>query len=105
MTIRSYLAKRKKRIGYWSLASFAILVIAAVAGDVLDSPLLFALAIAAFISYAASVVFYQYRVRCPRCSANTGRHTSYFGVRKTLFFDTVNYCPFCGVHLDEPVAP
>lgn len=104
MTIRSYLAKRKKHFGYWSIASFAILVVAAVAGDALDSPPLFALAIAAFISYALSVVFYRYRVRCPRCSDNIGRHTSYFGVRRTLFFDTVNYCPFCGVHLDEPVA-
>jgi hypothetical protein len=103
MKIRDYLAKRKERIGYWAIASFVILIVALIAGDALESPSLLALAFASFISYIASVAFHHYSVRCPRCKSNIGRHISYFGVRKTLFFDTVNYCPFCGVHLDESV--
>lgn len=103
MTIRDYLAKRKNRLAYWSLTSAVILAAAVVAGTVLESPPFQVLAIVSFASYFASVIFYQYRVRCPRCNGNIGRHTSYFGLRKTLFFGTVNYCPFCGVQLDEPV--
>ena len=104
MTIRDYLKKRKSRLGYWSIASFVALVAALIAGSALESPPLHILAFVSFVSYLVSVVFYQYRVRCPRCSGNIGRHTSYFGLRKTLFFDTVNHCPFCGVQLDESVG-
>ena len=104
MTIRDYLTRRKSRLGYWSITSFVILVAALVAGAVLESPPLHILAMVSFASYLTSVVFYQYWVRCPRCRGNIGRHTSYFGLRKTLFFDTVNHCPFCGVQLDEPIG-
>ena len=104
MTIRDSLTKRKSRLGSWSITSFVILIIALVAGVALESPPLQILAFVAFASYLVSVVFYQYRVRCPRCSGNIGRHTNYFGLRKTLFFDTVNHFPFCGVQLDESVG-
>jgi hypothetical protein len=104
MRIRDYLTRRKSRLAYWSIISFVILMVALVAGTALETPSLHVLALVALLSYLVSVVFYQYRVRCPRCKGNIGRHTSYFGLRKTLFFDTVNYCPFCGVQLDEPVG-
>jgi hypothetical protein len=104
MTIRDYLTKRKSRLGYWSILSFVILVAATAASTALQSPPLHLLAFVSLASYLISVFFYQYRVRCPRCNGNIGRHTSYFGLRKTLFFDTVNHCPFCGVKIDEPVG-
>ena len=105
MTIRDHLTKRKSRFVYWSIASFLALFISLIAGEALDSPPLLVLAMASLLSYLVSVAFYQYRVRCPRCGGNVGRHTNYFGVRKTLLYDTVNYCPFCGIHLDQPVEP
>jgi hypothetical protein len=104
MTIRDYLTKRKSRLGYWSIVSFVTLVAATAASTALQSPPLHLLAFVSLASYLISVFFYQYRVRCPRCNGNIGRHTSYFGLRKTLFFDTVNHCPFCGVKIDEPVG-
>ena len=104
MTIRDYLEKRKNRLGYWSIASFVVFAVAVVAGEVLESPPFHILAIVALASYVTSIVFNQYRVRCPRCNGNIGRHTSYFGLRKALFFDTVYHCPFCGVHIDQPLG-
>lgn len=42
-------------------------------------------------------------IRCPKCSARIGHTIAMpvgfsFGVRQR-----VNYCPFCGVNLDEPI--
>ena len=104
MKIRDHLTKRKSRIGYWLIGSFVCMVGAIVAGAVLESPPLHVLAAAFLVSYFISLFFYQYRIRCPRCRGNIGRHTSYFGLRRTLFFDAVNFCPFCGVNLDEQVG-
>jgi hypothetical protein len=105
MTLRDYLTKRKARMAYWSIASLIIMVLALVAAMLLERSWVNAIAFVALASYLISIFFYRFRIRCPRCNGNIGLHTNYFGLRKSLFFDTVYYCPFCGVHVDEPLAP
>lgn len=63
------------------------------------------MAMAALASYVVGLLFYHYGVHCPRCAGNIGSHTNYFGLRKTWFFRAVNFCPFCGVHLDQSLEP
>lgn len=105
MIIREYLARRKSRFAYWSIASFVVLMAAIVVGVLLEDPRMHLVALGAFISYSLATYFDKYRVRCPTCGGNIGRHTSYFGLRAVRFFDTVNHCLFCGVKLDNQLAP
>ena len=44
----------------------------------------------------------QFWIRCTRCKAHI---PASIGVGITKLFKPINYCPFCGVHLDDPAGP
>jgi hypothetical protein len=60
-----------------------------------------------YVPFAAMAVFalaalgMQFFVRCPRCKVRLGQ----IGVQVGISFlkPTVNFCPYCGVSLDEPL--
>lgn len=103
MTFRDYLAKRKARLLWLMIGVVFLAVLCMAAATAMDSKLLMGLGVLWWLAYVPAVMGYCYLVRCPRCKGNIGRHTSHFGLKKTLFFDVINYCPFCGVQLDQPV--
>jgi hypothetical protein len=58
-----------------------------------------------FLIFFGAVVAIQWAIRCPRCSARLGQEMgmriglSLFGKKQP------NFCPYCGVSLDEPCSP
>jgi hypothetical protein len=59
-------------------------------------------AFAAMAVFASAAIGMQFFVRCPRCKVRLGQ----IGVQVGISFlkPTVNFCPCCGVSLDEPRA-
>jgi hypothetical protein len=58
------------------------------------------LPIVGFAAFIGSIVALNWAVKCPRCLANLGR-TIAFPVA-VPWGRKVNFCPYCGVNLDEP---
>lgn len=59
-----------------------------------------ALGMLLFLASLGSMLF----VRCPRCRGRIGQSIAW----QVAFYwigRRVNYCPYCGVHLDEPLQP
>jgi len=56
---------------------------------------------AAMAVFASAALGMQFLVRCPRCKVRLGQ----IGVQVAFSFlkPTVNFCPYCGVSLDEPL--
>jgi hypothetical protein len=56
---------------------------------------------AAMAVFASAALGMQLFVRCPRCKVRLGQ----IGVQVGINFlkPTVNFCPYCGVSLDEPL--
>lgn len=91
MTIREHLkAKLNKArvIGVISLVAFATVGILTSSSDQV-SPLF----LIPFAAFGGSVVYILYVIRCSRCNTRMGQVMSQFR--------TTNYCPQCGVNLDE----
>jgi hypothetical protein len=105
VTIRDYLIKKTHRLFGWTISTFVLAVLCAMAGTVLDSKPLVAVSGLVFLACIPAWFCYHFRVRCPRCRGNIGRHTRHFGLQKTWLYDVVNVCPFCGVPLDQPLTP
>jgi FtsH-binding integral membrane protein len=56
---------------------------------------------AAMAVFASAALGMQFFVRCPKCKVRLGQ----IGVQVGIGFlkPTVNFCPYCGVSLDEPL--
>lgn len=102
MTIRKHLRKRRKAlwlvmgvligIGLLIGLAFAISALDGVAGAVGSVATL-----AVFLGVAYG---FGYWSRCPRCQARLGTGMSLSNRARA---GPINYCPYCGVSLDEPV--
>jgi hypothetical protein len=99
MTIRDYLRRRIRLI--WAAAFAAWLLVplsVAVTADHVPPPLLI---IPCMLLFGGAIVSLLFLVRCPRC------HTRFGQVAGEIAFHwgsrgRVNFCPYCGVSLDEP---
>jgi hypothetical protein len=92
--------RRKKRwalivlFGSWLLFAFTIVPSAA------EVPVL---AIVPGIVFFCTFVFLAFFIRCPRCRGNLGVLNAGFS-KVVPFYTVINYCPYCGVSLDEPTG-
>jgi hypothetical protein len=62
-----------------------------------------ALPVVGFVMFGGAILALQWTVKCPKCLARLGRT-----VAMPLAFSwgsgpKINFCPYCGVNLDEPV--
>ena len=57
-----------------------------------------------FIGFGGAILTLLVRVRCPRCGGRLGQITGYLNPRWPGFTRPINFCPYCGVNLEEPVA-
>lgn len=101
-TIRQYIRRRAAVVlgvvfGTW--LSIGILG-AATRGAV---PVFAAAMAAAFVVFFVVIVYLTFFLRCPRCSARVGQTIAWAVVLKWGWQQRVNFCPYCGVKLDEPV--
>lgn len=102
MTIRALILRRYDRlvlIGFGCWLSAGALIIASQARVVPDW--LVFVPVAGFVACALSLFF---AIRCPRCRGSFGHLAGYLKPRFAFIARPVNYCPYCGVSLDEPVA-
>jgi hypothetical protein len=62
-----------------------------------NDPLIFALG---FTPFAVGILLVTFWVRCPRCGGNLGTvNAGRFAFSRSA---RMNFCPFCGVSVDEP---
>jgi TRAP-type C4-dicarboxylate transport system permease small subunit len=97
MTIRQYIKRRLM----WSLAvaivAIVFIVISSIVGNPKDNVPIVTIGALVFL---AVVAFINLGIRCAKCGGNLGMTI----VPAFLSFSSkkkINYCPFCGVSIDE----
>jgi len=94
MTIRDYLRKRRRI--YWMLFAACLL------GMILTGNRWPLVMLSFAIVGCVLTVFMLHRgAACPRCGVGIEASMS---VSPRKWAQPINYCPYCGVHLDAPVA-
>lgn len=52
----------------------------------------------------AAILALQWAIKCPRCSRTLGQDIG-MRIGLAVFREPPNFCPYCGVSLDEPCSP
>ena len=102
-TIREYIKSRVRRcfavaIGGWLLIALS----GAFAKDLPPNIPPFALPLVGFVMFGGSILALQRIARCPKCSANLGQTIAMPLALSWGSGAKINFCPYCGVNLDEP---
>ena len=102
-TIRDYLKGRIRwclafAVGGWILIALG----GGAARHLPESIPRVAIPLTGFVVFFGAIVAMQRSIKCPKCNARLGQT-----IAMPLAFNfgsgpRVNFCPFCGVHLDEP---
>jgi uncharacterized membrane protein YedE/YeeE len=99
MTIREVLGRKRKRFVYLGIAAcvgaLTALLLSVSSGTF---PWLF---LPFFACFGASVLGIMFFLKCPRCSGSLGRGNVPFEGTSAGIRRPINYCPYCGVSLDE----
>ena len=56
----------------------------------------------AWLIAGITLLIAQFWIRCTRCKAHI---PSVMGVGLSKWANPINFCPFCGINLDEPTGP
>ena len=100
ITVREFVAKRKRRAGIVAYAGLAMLMIGVLLGE--GHPWL-AIIIPGFAVFLGANVYLLFFLRCPRCGGNIGYPVS--GISGPFSVSRkVRFCPFCGVALDADLG-
>ena len=100
MTVREFVAKRKRRAGIVAYAGFGLLMLGMLLGG--GRPWL-ALMIPGFAVFLGANAYLLFFLRCPRCGGNIGYPVS--GISGPFSVSRkVRFCPFCGVPLDADLG-
>lgn len=99
MTIREYLSGRRYKalaliLLSWVTCGGSTLIASKTQLDWLPIPF--------FLAIIAAMILMWRLVRCPRCSGPVGMFRVSLSGRRTFLNRPINYCPYCGVSLDEP---
>ena len=99
MTIRDHIARRKLKFLILAIASWlgfgASMPFAAESGGFPALSFLF------FAGFGAAVLGIMLFLKCPRCRGPLGATNATIKMDNLLFTRRMNYCPYCGVSLDE----
>jgi hypothetical protein len=96
MTIREYLKKRGDRFANAYVAAVLVLFVVSVLAP--GSRLLGVLLIVGFFAITAAFAVVVWRTPCPRCARSLGNAAS---AANNPFSKRGQYCPHCGVNVDE----
>jgi drug/metabolite transporter (DMT)-like permease len=107
-TIRDYIKTRVRWCFAVAIAGW--LMVALGGGFAKDLPRSippFALPLVGFVMFGGSILALQRIAKCPKCKANLGQTIAMPLALSWGSGPKINFCPFCGVRLDEPrpVAP
>jgi hypothetical protein len=101
-TIRDYIKRRVRWLFAVGILGWLILPASQLLWPAEKSAL--PLAAVGMIVFFGAILALNYFVKCPRCRANLGRTIA---MPLALSFGSgpkINFCPYCGVSLDEPVT-
>jgi hypothetical protein len=102
MTLRDHIRRR-----VWACAAigFGAWLLCGVTGVLVRSPEDGAglLPIVGFAIFGGAILALQWAVRCPKCRARLAQTVGMYIAFQWGRRQRVNFCPFCGVNLDEPV--
>jgi hypothetical protein len=95
-TIRAYIKRRM----WWSMAIGigGWLIIASSIAARVDNPFV---SILGFLTFGGAIIAVQW-IKCPRCAVRLGQIAMSLGIPGLK--PQPNFCPYCGVSLDEPRA-
>ena len=54
-----------------------------------------------FAGFGAAIIGIMYFLKCPRCHGPLGMTNASLSMSSVPFYRRMNYCPYCGVSLDE----
>jgi hypothetical protein len=104
-TLRSYIAGRVRWCLACAVVGWLLIPLGATLGRNLPADVpRGALPLLGFLVFGAAMVAMQWLVTCPKCRAKLGKT-----IAMPLAFSwgsgpKVNFCPYCGVNLDQPMA-
>jgi hypothetical protein len=101
-TIRDYIKRRVRWLFGMGIVGWLMFPVSEFAGGD-RGPGAVSLAVVGMLVFAGAILALNYFVKCPKCRANLGRTVA---VPIALSFGSgpkVNFCPYCGVNLDEPM--
>jgi DNA-directed RNA polymerase subunit RPC12/RpoP len=99
-TIRDRIKRRVRWCIAIALSGWLIFPLAAASSGGKPRPELILLG---FVFFGGAILALQWAVKCPRCSARMGQEIG-MRVGLSVFRKPPNFCPYCGVNLDQPVA-
>ena len=103
MTIREFMGRKRKRFVYLGIASWLGALIALFLS--VSAGRFVWLFLPFFAGFGIAILGTMFLLKCPRCGGSLGRGNVPFqgtgvGIRRPI-----NFCPYCGVSLDEPMQP
>ena len=97
MTIREYLRKRRTKL--WLLVGGLVLLMLAVSA--LDGTMGLVASVATLVIFSGVMYGFGHWSRCPRCQTRLGTGVS---LSTRTLAGPINYCPYCGVSLEQSVG-
>ena len=91
---------RLKRRVRWTMAVGLCGFVLFIAGTTMRPKDFTWLPIAGFLTFFAAMISVQWFTKCPKCNSRLGHDMSQ-RLGLTFFGKAPNFCPFCGVSLDE----
>lgn len=102
-SIRDYLKGRIRWCLAFALGGWILIALGGGAAEHLPAAIPRpALPLAGFVVFFGALVALQRRIQCPRCQAKLAQTIAMPLAFKWGPGPQVNFCPFCGVNLDEP---
>jgi hypothetical protein len=104
MTIRDYI---KRRMWTWialAIGSWLLVGLTAAVSKGGHGALPALLPLLGFAGFAGAIIGINFFVKCPKCKASLAHTIGMYVAFQWAGRRQVNFCPFCGVNLDEPVA-
>ena len=104
MTIRDLIKRRTRLVAATLFGGWLLFPISALFTDTIGrgppSPLFFV----GFAVFGASILAMLFWIRCPKCGTQFGQLAMEIGFHWGTH-RKVNYCPYCGVGMDEAYEP
>ncbi len=99
MTIKKYIRKK-------TLILIGVIIITGIFFNVpihmrLESPTITIIQIISAIVGIASILYIIFFIKCPRCNGSLRTHVFEISFSNEKTNESLNYCPYCGVNLDE----
>jgi hypothetical protein len=101
MTLRKQLQAKASRFFGASAAFFFVLGVTIWLAGPHVTPAVLVLLFALFV---LPVILLNAYFRCPRCMVGLGALVAHFGPLNSMG-KSVDFCPFCGAHLDDQLRP